>query len=431
MKKIYLALLSIGLLVNITQAQDKVFVEKKYTKEIARLAKDKKVKVAFSEIEEQKEQTTKDHIKLTEILAAPFKEDNRGAAFRQLLKEAGLDSIWTDKVGNVIGLRKGELDESGYVGIDAHLDVVFPEGTDVTVKKAGDTLMAPGIGDDTRALANLISMLKAMNKADIKTKKDVLIVGSVGEEGLGDLRGMKYIFNESGLDIDSWIAIDGGSMSRVSNAGLGSKRYKLVVMGKGGHSWSAFGLANPHHALGNAIDAFSKAAWESTSSDISKTSFNVGRIGGGTSVNSIPFESWMEVDMRAISPKNLDKIESIFKSSVEKAINEYNSSGVEDKVTYELIKIGDRPSGELSADIPLIQRSMAATEYFGVTPSLERGSTNINIPVSKGIPAVCIGRGGSGGGAHSLQEWYVNDEPSEESIKLALLITLAQAGLDK
>jgi acetylornithine deacetylase/succinyl-diaminopimelate desuccinylase-like protein len=139
----------------------------------------------------------------------------------------------------------------------------------------------------------------------------------------------------------------------------------------------------------------------------------------------------MEVDMRAISPKNLDEIEEIFKSSVEKAINEYNSSGVEGEVTYELIKIGDRPSGELSADIPLVQRSMAATEYFGGTPSLGRGSTNINIPVSKGIPAVCIGRGGSGGGAHSLHEWYVNDEPSEESIKLALLITLAQAGLDK
>lgn len=431
MKKIYLGLLTFGLLANLIQAQNTISLEKKYTKEIARLAKDKKVKVAFGQIEEQKEQTTKDHIKLTEILAAPFKEDKRGVAFAQLLREAGLDSIWTDNVGNVIGLRKGVSNEKGYVGIDAHLDIVFPEGTDVTVKKIGDTLKAPGIGDDTRALANLISMLKAMNKANIKTQKDVLIVGSVGEEGLGDLRGMKYIFNESGLDIDSWIAIDGGSMGRVSNAGLGSKRYKLLVKGKGGHSWGAFGLANPHHALGMAIDVFSKAAWEYTSGDISKTSFNVGRIGGGTSVNSIPFESWMEVDMRAISPKNLEEIEAIFKSSVEKAINEYNSSGIEDEVTYELIKIGDRPSGELSEDIPLVQRSMAATEYFGVTPSLGRGSTNINIPVSKGIPAVCIGRGGSGGGAHSLHEWYVNDEPHEESIKLALLITLAQAGLDK
>lgn len=274
-------------------------------------------------------------------------------------------------------------------------------------------------------------MVKAMNKADIKTEKDILIVGTVGEEGLGDLRGMKYIFNESGLDIDSWIAIDGGSMGRISNAGLGSKRYKVLVKGKGGHSWGAFGLANPHHALGKIIDEFSKAAWTYTSGDIQKTSFNVGRIGGGTSVNSIPFESWMEVDMRAISPKNLDEIEEILKTSVKKAIAEYNASGVKDEVTYELIKIGDRPSGELSPTIPLVQRSMAATEYFGASPSLGRGSTNINIPVSKGIPAVCIGRGGKGGGAHSLHEWYVNDEPGDESVKLALLITLAQAGQEK
>ena len=431
MRKIYLGIVTAGLFFNFGLAQDDLTIEKKYTKEIDRLAKAKKVKTAFSYIENQKNETTENHITLTEILAPPFKEDNRGAAFSKMLEEAGVDSLWTDNVGNVIGLRKGTSGASGYVGIDAHLDVVFPEGTDVTVKKVGDTLKAPGIGDDTRALANLISMLKAMNKADLKTEKDVLIVGSVGEEGLGDLRGMKYIFNESGMNIDSWIAIDGGSMGRVSNAGLGSKRYKLIVKGKGGHSWGAFGLANPHHALGRAIDLFSKAAWDYTSGDISKTSFNVGRIGGGTSVNSIPFESWMEVDMRAISPKNLDEIETIFKSSVEKAINEYNASGIEGEVSYELIKIGDRPSGELSADVPLVQRSMAATEYFGGTPSLGRGSTNINIPVSKGIPAVCIGRGGSGGGAHSLHEWYLNDEPSEESIKLALLITLAQAGLDK
>jgi len=278
-------------------------------------------------------------------------------------------------------------------------------------------------------LAMLISMLKAMNKAGIQTEKDLLFVGTVGEEGLGDLRGVKYLFNESGLDIDSWIAIDGGSLGRISNAGLGSKRYKLLVKGKGGHSWGAFGLANPHHALGKAIDLFTQAAWEFTQHDSSKTSFNIGRIGGGTSVNSIPFESWMEVDMRAIEPKNLDAIEAIFVESVEKAITAYNASGPKDQVSYELIKIGDRPSGELSPSLPLVQRTMAATQYFGASPNLGRGSTNINIPVSLGIPAVCIGRGGKAGGAHSLHEWYLNDEPGDESIQLALLIVLAQAGL--
>ncbi|WP_036384253.1 M20/M25/M40 family metallo-hydrolase [Muricauda sp. MAR_2010_75] len=424
-------LLTIFLLPNLIRAQESPTIEKKYTKEIDKLAKAKKVQTAFNLITEQEDQTMKDLVTLTEVLAPPFGEDKRGKVFGKMLMDAGIDSVWTDKVGNVIGLRKGTSGESGYVGVDAHLDVVFPEGTDVTVTKVGDTLKAPGIGDDTRGLSMLISMLKAMNKAEIKTEKDLLIVGTVGEEGLGDLRGMKYMFNESGLDIDAWIAIDGGSIGRISNAGLGSKRYKLVVSGKGGHSWGDFELVNPHHALGKAIDMFSKDAWTYTSGDISKTSFNVGRIGGGTSVNSIPFESWMEVDMRAIDPKNLDEIESIFKNSVEKAISAYNVSGVKGEVTYELEKIGDRPSGELPATLPLIQRAMAATQYFGVEPSLGRGSTNINIPVSLGIPSVCIGRGGKGGGAHSLHEWYMNDETGAESIQLALLITLAQAGLEK
>ncbi|WP_421824398.1 M20/M25/M40 family metallo-hydrolase [Flagellimonas oceanensis] len=429
MKKITFSIfLVLGVFSSSITAQE---IQKKYAKEVARLAQKKQVKEAFAQIKAQMDQTTADLITLTEILAPPFMEEERGKVFAKMLEEAGVDSIWTDKVGNVIGLRKGTSGESGYVGVDAHLDVVFPEGTDVTVKKVGDTLKAPGIGDDTRGLAMVISMLKAMNKSGIKTEKDILFVGTVGEEGLGDLRGMKYMFNESGLDIDSWIAIDGGSLGRISNAGLGSKRYKLHIKGQGGHSWGSFGLANPHHALGRAITVFSDAAWEYTSSTMPKTSFNVGRIGGGTSVNSIPFESWMEVDMRAIEPKNLDEIEIIFKESVEKAITEYNASGVRGEVTYELIKIGDRPSGELPASLPLIQRTMAATKLFGASPRLGRGSTNINIPVAKGIPAVCIGRGGKGGGAHSLHEWYLNDEESDESIQLALLITLSQAGLDK
>ncbi|MDF0717451.1 M20/M25/M40 family metallo-hydrolase [Muricauda sp. 334s03] len=428
-KPAFVILMVLGLLSSSMIAQEEI--QKKYTKEIERLAKKKQVKEAFAQIKAQMDQTTADLITLTEVLAPPFMEEERGKVFAKMLEEAGVDSIWTDKVGNVIGLRKGTSGESGYVGVDAHLDVVFPEGTDVSVKKVGDTLKAPGIGDDTRGLTMVISMLKAMNKSGIKTEKDILFVGSVGEEGLGDLRGMKYMFNESGLNIDSWIAIDGGSLGRISNAGLGSKRYKLLIKGQGGHSWGSFGLANPHHALGKAIDIFSEAAWEYTSSTMSKTSFNVGRIGGGTSVNSIPFESWMEVDMRAIDPKNLDEIEIIFKKSMEKAITEYNASGVRGKVTFELIKIGNRPSGELPPSLPLIQRTMAATKFFGATPSLGRGSTNINIPVAKGIPAVCIGRGGKGGGAHSLHEWYLNDEESDESIQLALLITLSQAGLDK
>jgi acetylornithine deacetylase/succinyl-diaminopimelate desuccinylase-like protein len=275
----------------------------------------------------------------------------------------------------------------------------------------------------------VLRVLNVMQEAGIRTQKDLLFVGTVGEEGLGDLRGMKYIFNQSGMNIDAWIAIDGGEIGRISNAGLGSKRYKVIIRGPGGHSWGAFGLANPHHALGKVIDRFTTSAWDFTSGDISKTSFNVGRIGGGTSVNSIPFESWMEVDMRALDPENLAQMEKLFKASVQEAVDEYNTSGVEGKVEYELEPIGDRPSGELPPSLPLIQRTMAATASFGEVPILGRGSTNINIPVSLGIPSVCIGRGGKGGGAHALHEWYLNED-GPKAIQLALLIALAQAGMD-
>lgn len=409
--------------------QDSLTIDKKYEKQIQQLVKHKKIKAAFTIIEAQEDQTTADLIQLTEVLAAPFKETAKGLLFKEMITNAGADSIWIDKVGNVLALRKGTKGTQ-LIGVDAHLDVVFPEGTDVTVRKVGDTLKAPGIGDDTRGLAIMVSMLKALNQAEIKTENDLLFVGSVGEEGLGDLRGMKYIFNESHLKIDSWIAIDGGDLGRIINAALGSKRYKVVIKGKGGHSWGAFGLANPHHALGKVIDVFSAEAWAYTSTTPQKTSFNVGRIGGGTSVNSIPFESWMEVDMRSVSPENLNHIEEILKTSVEKAILAYNASGVKDAVTYELIKIGDRPSGELASDLPLIQRAMAASSYFGATPSLSRSSTNASIPIAKGIPAICIGRGGTGGGAHSLHEWYLNKNGTD-GIKMALLIALAEAGLAK
>lgn len=403
-------------------------IQKEYTKEIAKLEKNKKVQSAYKIIDEIDSQTIKDMITLTEVIAPPFKETERANLFKKMIEEAGADNVWIDKVGNVLALRKGKSSKKT-IGLDAHLDVVFPEGTDVTVKKVGDTLKAPGIGDDTRGLSMVIAVLKAMNQANIETQHDILFVGSVGEEGLGDLRGMKYIFNESDLKIDSWIAIDGGEIGRVLNAALGSKRYKVVLKGKGGHSWGAFGLANPHHALGKVIDEFSTAAADYTSSG-PKTSFNIGVIGGGTSVNSIPFESWMEVDMRSVSAKRLDEIEVVFKNSVTKAVADYNATDIKDKITIELQKIGDRPSGELSSDLPLIQRAMAATKTFGVEPRLSIGSTNASIPIAMNIPAICIGRGGKGGDAHSLNEWFINDDGAE-AIKLAMLITLAEAGVVK
>jgi len=401
-------------------------IQKKYQKEVEKIAGNTSVKKAFDYLEETDEQSVKDLITLTEVEAPPFMEGNRARIFMEMLVSAGIDSVWMDAEGNVIGLRKGSSGEKDVV-LDAHLDTVFPEGTDVKVRYFGDTLKAPGIADDTRGLSMVLAILRALEYAEIETVENLYFIGTVGEEGLGDLRGVKHLFEESMTSIDSWISIDGGNIGRVNNAGLGSVRYKAIFRGHGGHSWGAFGLGNPHHALGMSIDHFTKAATVYTNSG-SKTSFNVGRIGGGTSVNSIPFESWMEVDMRAIDPERLKVIESLFLASMNTGLKEYNDTGIEKPVELELVKIGDRPSGEVSTDEALVQRALAATESFGISPNLTRGSTNSNIPISLGIPAITIGRGGNGGNAHSLHEWWMNEDGAR-AIQLALLITLAETGI--
>lgn len=407
----------------------KVGVEKAYAKEIKNLSLEKQLEKAFQIIDELEPKSQSDLVMLTEIEAPPFKETKRALKYKELLEEAGADRVWIDEVGNVLALKKGTKGGKT-VALDAHLDTVFPEGTDVKVKYKGDTMYAPGIGDDTRGLIVVLTTLRALNKAEIQTEADLLFVGTVGEEGLGDLRGVRHLFEAGEVKIDSWISIDGGAIGRVNNQGLGSKRYKAIFKGPGGHSWGAFGLGNPHHAIGKAIDYFVQDASKFTAEG-PKTSFNVGRTGGGTSVNSIPFESWMEVDMRSVSPDRLDQIDKIFKDAMNRALMDYNNSGIKgEKLTLVLEQIGDRPSGELAPSLALVQRSMAATQHFGVEPSLTRGSTNSNIPIALGIPAVTLGRGGVGSDGHSLTEWWLNKNGAD-AIKLALLVTIAEAGLDK
>ncbi len=407
----------------------KAEIDKAYTKEIKNLILEKQLEKAFQVIDELEPQSQSDLVLLTEIEAPPFKETKRALKYKEMLEEAGADRVWIDEVGNVLALKKGTKG-GRTVALDAHLDTVFPEGTDVKVKYKGDTMYAPGIGDDTRGLVVVLTTLRALNKAEIQTEADLLFVGTVGEEGLGDLRGVRHLFEKGEVKIDSWISIDGGSIGRVNNQALGSKRYKAIFKGPGGHSWGAFGLGNPHHAIGKAIDYFTQDASKFTAEG-PRTSFNVGRMGGGTSVNSIPFESWMEVDMRSVSPDRLNQIDKIFKDAMNRALVDYNNSGIKgEKLTLELEQIGDRPSGELATSLDLVQRSMAATEYFGEEPSLTRGSTNSNIPISLGIPAVTLGRGGVGSDGHSLTEWWLNKNGAD-AIKLALLVTVAEAGLDK
>lgn len=422
--------ISFFFLVIVSDAQTKgTSVTDTYSKDMLTLAQKKSVKEAFLVIDNLEPTTRKEHIELTEIPAPPFKESIRAQRFKQMLEAAGADKVWLDSLGNVLAMRKGKKGGRTVV-VDAHLDTVFPEETDVKVKIKGDTLFAPGISDDTRGLIALLTVLRALEKANIETSDDVIFLASLGEEGLGDLRGVKYVLEKSKLKIDSWISIDGTEIEYIVNGGLGVVRYKVTYKGPGGHSWGAFGLGNPHHAMAKGINYFSDEATRFTSSGI-KTSFNVGRTGGGTSVNSIPFESWAEVDMRSESPRQLHKIDSIFKASFKKGLDDYNRSIKKGPaLTLTIDQIGFRPSGETSSNTPLIQRCLAAARYLGTTPTLGIVSTNANIPISKGIPAVTIGAGGKSKNEHSLGEWWLNDKGAD-GIKLALLILLAEAGMEK
>jgi acetylornithine deacetylase/succinyl-diaminopimelate desuccinylase-like protein len=395
--------------------------------EIAGVASRPEIQRAFRAIDALEPETMADLITLTEIPAPPFQETERALAFADMLREAGADSVWIDGEGNVLALRRGDVG-GRTVAIDAHLDTVFPEGTDVTVRTRGNTLFAPGIGDDTRGLTVVLTVLRAMNRAQVKTQADILFIGTVGEEGLGDLRGVKYLFGPNGPQIDSWIAVDGGSLENVTNRGLGSHRYRVTFRGPGGHSWGAFGLVNPHHALGGAIQRFVELADEFTSTG-PRTSYNVGRFGGGTSVNSIPFESWMEVDMRSESPESLVHIDSLLHVAVQAALEDQNGRARRDgALTVEVELIGERPSGSVAPETPIVQRALAATRFVGADPALRIASTNSNIPIARGVPAVTIGRGGRGSGGHSLDEWWMNDR-GDLAIKKALLVLTAEAGL--
>jgi len=425
------SLLFTALLVfNISYSQDdNLIVDDIYTKSIKKISRNAKVKKAFNYIIDIEEKTIKNHIELTEIEAPPFKEERRAKEFAERLKLAGIENVWIDSIGNVIGFLKGSVGNKN-IAVDAHIDTVFPEGTDVKVRVKNDTLFAPGIGDDTRGLAMILTLAETIKKNNIEPVNNIIFIGTVGEEGLGDLRGVRYLFKNKTPKIDSWIAIDGGSIGRVNNQALGSYRYEVIFDGPGGHSWGAFGLVNPHHALGSGIKNFINKADAYTSSG-PKTSYNVGVINGGTSVNSIPFKSSMLIDIRSIEPNRLKDMEEILYNSMQEALKEQNEmkrSGPD--LTLTINKIGNRPSGIVEESVPLIQKTIAATQYMGVEPRLTIGSTDSNIPISLGVPAVTIGRGGDGGGAHSLDEWWINKE-GYKSIQLALLILLSESGIDK
>ena len=402
-------------------------IDAAYTAEIDAIRSDARVLTAMNHIVAIEPQSRSDLIELTEIPAPPFQEGTRGARFAELLRESGLSDVTIDEVGNVVGRRPGTNGER-VIGYSAHLDTVFPAETDVTVRFDDEKMYAPGIGDNTRGLVTVLGVLRAMEHAGIETEADVLFIGNVGEEGLGDLRGVKHLFRDGAGKIDALIAVDGGETDRIVYGGVGSHRYRVTFRGPGGHSWGAFGLANPHHALGRAIQILDENAPTVTSVG-EKTSYNVGRIGGGTSINSIPFESWMEIDMRSGSQDKLDEIDAILQAAIEQALQEENAGRLDGpELTVDVERVGTRPAAAGNSSVPLVQRAMAATRAFGIQPSLRISSTDANLPISKGIPAVTMSRGGVSGNSHSPDEWWQNVD-GHIGIQIGLVTLLAEAGL--
>jgi acetylornithine deacetylase/succinyl-diaminopimelate desuccinylase-like protein len=383
---------------------------------------------AAASIEKQQPRFVKELITLTEIPAPPFKEERRARVYLDMLRQSGLSDVEMDQEGNVMGVRKG-TGGGGMVAVVAHLDTVFPEGTAVTVRRAGTKLSAPGVGDNTRGAALMLAVIRAMNAGRFQTRADLLFVGNVGEEGEGDLRGVKFLMQKGKYKdrITQFVAIDGGEQGSITRGGVGSRRYRVTFKGPGGHSYGAFGLVNPAYAMGSAIAKFSRIQVPKQP----KTTFNVGVVSGGTSVNSIPFEMQMVVDMRSVDCGELEQVDQRFLTIVREAVDEENAarSTREGSITADSKLIGDRPCGATAMDAPILQATTAAVTAFGLTPSYEISSTDSNIPMSLGIPAVTIGRG-PGGRAHSLDEWTIVDPKADvQAVKVALTIILAVSGL--
>ncbi|MDG2527787.1 M20/M25/M40 family metallo-hydrolase [Caulobacter endophyticus] len=390
-------------------------------------------KAAVKQLDADYERTVADIVTLTEIPAPPFKEEKRAKAYLEMLKAVGLTDVEMDAEGNVMGVRAGTATKGKgpFVVIAAHLDTVFPEDTDVKVKREGTKLSAPGIGDDTRSLAVLLAYVRAMDAAKIKTKADILFVGNVGEEGPGDLRGVKHLFNQGKYKgrISAFFSMDGSDPSRIVDRGVGSKRYRVTFKGPGGHSYGAFGVVNPMTAMAQSVvDLYAVKPPVDP-----KTTYSASVVGGGTSVNSIPNQIFLEFDMRSESAAELAKLDQTFIGILDKAVAGENAArstkpGV---ISYDAKVIGERPAGGTDPQAGIVTATAAAISALGFKPEHEASSTDANLPMSLGIPAITIGAGGKGGRAHALDEWIdVEKGESLKGMQVGLAALLAVAGVE-
>ena len=400
---------------------------------VSRVLANPAYQAAAAQIDREHGRIVDEGIKLTEIPAPPFKEEARAREFQKMLQAAGLPDVKIDEEGNVLALRKGTRGDGKVVVVSAHLDTVFPAATDVKVKRQGTKLYAPGVGDDTMSLSVLLAFVRAMQAANIKTRDDILFVATVGEEGPGDLRGVRHLFTKGAYKdkIKTFFSLESGSVAGITHGGVGSKRYRVTFSGPGGHSFGAFGLVNPMFALSQAANEFSRIQVAATP----KTTYSIGVIGGGTSVNSIPLSGWMEVDMRSESMPDLKRVEDRMLKIMQEAAEGENfaRSTKEGKITVESKLIGDRPAGTTEARTELVQLAKAAIEAGGYKVSYGWSSTDSNLPMSLGIPAITIGRSApdAGGRSHSLDEWIdVDKAPMVKAMATSLSIVLAVAGLE-
>jgi tripeptide aminopeptidase len=367
-------------------------------------------------------------IELTEVPAPPFKEEARADTFIRLARASGLTDIEKDAEGNVLVMRRGG--GGPLLVVAAHLDTVFPEGTNVTVRRNGTRLAAPGIGDNAQGVATLLALVRAMDAARITTGSDILFVANVGEEGAGGLRGVRHLFGAGRYKdrIAAFISIDGmGSGDYVTTGGVGSRRYRVTFTGPGGHSYSAFGLVNPAHALAGAIHHIGAIGVPSSP----RTTFNVGMIGGGTSVNTIPASVWMDVDLRSESPAELTRLDEAFKAAVARAVDEENRarSTAEGPIRAALDLTGERPSGQTAQSTALVQGATGAMRVSGQQPVYGWSSTDSNLPMSLGIPAITIDTGIRGDRAHAPDEWIDVERTSTiRGLQRVLLLVLTVAG---
>jgi len=400
--------------------------------EIARISALPEVRSTFAWLRNQEPQFAQWQLEMARIPASPFGETARAQWLEQRFSDLGLEEISIDEVGNVTGVSPGRGQHC--VAISAHIDTVFPPGTPLNIRQQGSRLYGPGVSDNGAGVTALLAVAAALRWSRLAHALPILFIGNVGEEGEGDLRGMRHIFAESRWKdfIVSSLVLDGAGCDTIVAEALGSRRFEVIVRGPGGHSWSDFGTANPILVLAHTIQSFSQTGVPSSP----KTTFNIGVIRGGTSVNSIPESAAMRVDIRSTSMAEMERLEAALRQSLARAVEE-ESQATERRapsqrhpfgLSSEVVAIGNRPAGELEPDARILQIIRAVDASLGNTAQIQRASTDANIPLSLGREAIAIGGGGAGGGAHTLQEWF-DCSGRELGLKRILLTVLALAGV--